>query len=481
ELGAPGVAVAVIEDGKITFTQGFGTKDPSKDDPVAPTTLFRTGSVNKMLTAVAMLQQVAAGKVSLGEPVTTYVPDFKFAVDASWAETILGQHLLTHSSGMFDYLVINAPASQKTDAALETFMTGTFGSKDFLMNPAGAFWNYSNPNYYMAGLVAEKASGKPYRQLMKEDVFTPLGMDRTYFLGSEVLEDGDYALGKTAYPMVANPVLPDTYDNAWARPAGYATSNVLDLAKFAQFLLDGNEAVLPDALLQDMKSAQIDTQVFLDLVGYGYGLFANKGAYLGDSGFYSIPIVSHGGDIPGFAADLAIVPSLHFGFISMANADGAHFTKSLVTALTTLNTLPSPGTPPDTTVDPATFGQYEGTYQDDYNVGEIVVTKVGDDLEISMPAVDAANIPYDKVLVPVVGANFALKIQGTQLAITFIPDETGVMRYFRTRVFVGTRPLAPPPPPGPALEGSARDAFLAALRLSRPPIAEQLLTPPSAR
>jgi CubicO group peptidase (beta-lactamase class C family) len=477
QLGAPGVAVAVIEDGKVTFSRGFGSKDPSKDDPVAATTLFRTGSVNKMLTAAGLLGQVAKGKVSLDQPVTTYVPDFHFTLDASWAPTIQVKHLLTHSTGMYDYLEVDVPASQKTDAALETFMTGKFADADFLMNPSGAFWNYSNPNFMMAGLIAEKTSGKTYRQLMKEDVFAPLGMDRTYFLGSEVIADGDYALGVTSYPMVANPVHPDTYDNAWARPAGYATSSVLDLAKFAQFLLDGNEAVLPKALVSEMQSPVVDTQEFLDLVHYGYGLFATKGVFLGGlDKFYTIPLVQHGGDIPGFAADLTIVPSLHFGFIAMANADGAHFTSSLVTAITTLNDLPAPATPPDLTPDPSTFGLYEGTYQDDINAGPITVTKVGDNLEVSMPNVDQANIPYEHVLTPRVGANFLLSIQGTQLGVTFIPDAGGVMRYFRTRVFVGTKAVQPPPPPV-ALEGGRREAFLAAIRRSRPSVIERLTRP----
>ncbi len=477
KLGAPGVAVAVIEDGKVTFARGFGSKDPDKDDPVAATTLFRTGSVNKMLTATGLLGQVAKGKVSLDQPATNHVPDFHFSTDASWASTILVKHLLTHSTGMYDYLEIDVPAAEKTDAALETFMTGKFANVDFLMNPSGAFWNYSNPNFMLAGLVAEKASGKTYRQLMKEDVFAPLGMDRTYFLGSEVIADGDYALGVTSYPMVDHPVRPDSYDNAWARPAGYATSSVLDLAKFAQFLLDGNEAVLPKALSDEMQSPVVDTQAFLDLVHYGYGLFAMKGVFLGGlDKFYTIPLVQHGGDIPGFAADLTIIPSLHFGFIAMANADGAHFTKSLVTAISTLNELPAPATPPDLKPDPSTFGMYEGTYNDDYNAGPIIVTKVGDNLEVSMPTVDQANIPYTPVLTPGAGNNFVLAIQGTQLQVTFIEDESGAMRYFRTRAFVGTKPQNPPPPPV-ALEGARRDAFLAAVRQARPSVIEHLTRP----
>lgn len=481
ELGAPGVAAAVIEDGKVTFAQGFGSKDPNSMVPVEPSTLFRIGSVNKMLTAAALLKHVGKGTVDLDAPVTTYLPGFHFAADATWAPTIKVEHLLTHSSAMYDYLIIDAPAAQKADAALMSFMTGDgkddFANIDFLMAPAGAFWNYSNPNFYLAGLIAEAQSGKPYRQLMKDDVFTPLGMNRTFFLGSEVIADGDYALGKTSSPGVPKIVKPDSYDNAWARPAGYASSSVLDLAKFVGFLLDGNDAVLPKALSDEMQTAKVPTQVFLDVLDYGYGLQILNHAFLGGTDqFYKLRVVEHGGDIPGFAADVYLVPESRFGFITLANSDGAHFTGSFVTAVKTLTTLPPQLPPPDLKVDPATFSAFEGTYQDDFNAGEIIVTKENNSLKVSMPAVDQANIPYDPVLVPVVGNNFRLKIQGIQLPVTFIPDASGTSRYFRTRAFVGTRPMAPPAPPKKLL-ASGRERLIAAIQQARPSAAERLAQP----
>jgi CubicO group peptidase (beta-lactamase class C family) len=480
ELGAPGVAVAVIEDGEVTFARGFGSKDPAQEVPVLPTTLFRIGSVNKMLTATAVLEQVAQGSVDLAAPVTEYVPDFHFSADATWAPSIHVHHLLTHTSAMSDYLTIDAPAPEREDAALEMFLTGEFAERDYLMAPPGAFYNYSNPNFYLAGLIAEEMAGKPYRQLMKEDVFDPLGMDRTFFLASEVLADGDYAIGKTTSPNVPSPVLPDTYENAWARPAGYASSSVLDLARFVKFLDGGNEDVLPKALSDEMQSPQVDTQEFLDMVHYGYGLQVTDGFFFGGPDqFYRMKIVMHGGDIPGFAADVIYVPSLRFGLVALANTDGAHFTKSLVTALTTLPALPAPSPPPDLTVDPAAFSAFEGVYQDDHDVGTVTVTKVGDNLEINVPALDAADIDYDPVLTPVVGNNLALAVQGTTLPVTFIADGSGVTRYLRTRVFVGARVEAPPPPM-PILSSERRSRLLEAIRRAPAPLSERLARPASA-
>lgn len=478
ELGAPGAAVAVIEDGKVTFARGFGSKDPNADVPVKATTLFRIGSVNKMLTAAALLAQVGKGKMDLEAPVTTYVPDFQFDLDPTWAPSIRGEHLLTHTSGMSDYLEIEVGAFAKTDEALESFLTGQFGSVDYLMVPAGTFYNYSNPNFYLAGLLAEKASGKLYRQVMKEEVFAPLGMDRTFFLGSEVLADGDYAIGKSGgFPGIPEIIQPDTYDNAWARPAGYASSSVLDLAKFVAFLLDGDDAIMPKSLVDEMQTPKVNMQELGDRLSYGYGLMISDGFFLGTPDDYrATKFVQHGGDIPGFAATLCYAPELRFGFIGLASTDGARLRKSMVTALETLAPLPAPSTPPDLTVDPASFDAMAGTYQDDFNVGTITVTKVGDALEVSMPAVDQAGIDYNPVLEPYAPGNFILGIQGTALPVTFIADESGEYRYFRTRAFVGIRPDAPPPPP-PALTGDRRARLLGAIRQAAPSAAEMLLLP----
>lgn len=460
-LGAPGVAVAVVEHGRVTFARGFGSKDPNADVPVLPTTLFHTGSVQKMLTATAMLQQVAAGKIDLDAPITDTVPDFDFVEDPTWAPSVHGRHLLSHTSDIVDYLKIKGPSS---DAALETFLLGSFGSVGYLMAPAGSFWNYSNPNFMLAGWLVEKTSGQTYRDYMEEHVYAPLGMTRTLQLPADVIADGDYALGKSGYPGLPEVIAPDTYDNAWARPAGYVYSNVLDLAQFVAFLAQGNEAVLPAAEHDAMQVEQVDTQLFFDTYHYGYALFVLHGAFFAPGEYRPLPIVTHGGDIPGFAADVWWIPSMDLGMVFMANADGAHFGASVVKALETLGTPPEPIELPDPTPTAAQLASYAGTYYDAHNVGTIVVTVDGAALHISMPDVDAAGVPYDPVLVPMDPRNFLLGIQGTQLGVTFIDDGASTSRWFRTRAFVGDRSASPPPPPPPP---TTIDASELAARLER--------------
>jgi CubicO group peptidase (beta-lactamase class C family) len=454
QLGAPGVAIAIVQKGQVTWSMGLGSKDPNGNDPVHDTTLFRIGSVNKMLTATALLRRVEAGQIDLQQPVTTYLPTLSFARDPSWAPSITVWNLLTHTSGIVDYLEVDS--ALRDDSALSEYLLGTFAQQEYLMVSPGRFYNYTNPGYMYAGLVTETVAGRPYRIDLKDSVLSPLAMNRTFLLPADVLADGDYALGKTVdwntgEPMVAHP---DTYDNAWARPAGYAWSSVLDLAKFVSFLAKGDSGVLSDALRNDMTGDQVNTEELLDLAHYGFGVASSRGFYIGAS-FYETRLLSHSGAIPGFAADLYYLPACDLGFITLANTDGAYFTNTLVHAITTLCDLPTPSAnPPDISVDPSSFDDYVGDYRDDFNAGQVTLSRVGDELHISIPLADAASIPYGKVLTPVSPRNFLLDIQGTQLLLTVIVDDQGKGEYLRTRAFVAARQTSGSPPtahgPSPA-------------------------------
>lgn len=437
KLGAPGVAVAILEGGKVTFASGFGSKDPESDDPVLSSTLFRIGSVNKVLTATALLQLVDSGDIDLQEPITQYLPNLTFAKDPTWAPSIQVKHLITHESALVDFLEIDS--SPALDAHLSLVMLGPAAEGLYLMAPPGRMYNYSNPGYMYAGLVAEVVSGAWYRTLMDDRVFTPLGMNRTLFLPSEVVADGDYALGKTLHWETGEPLVvqPGTYDNAWGRPAGYGWSSVLDLAKFVMFLRDGDTTVLSDSLRQEMMTPQVNTKSFLDRTSYGYGLLIQQGVFLNE--FYEIEVVQHGGAIPGFAADMYYVPACDLGFITLANTDGAYFISSLVTTLKTLCSLPAPSTPPDLNMDPTTFDAFLGTYDDPYNVGTILVTQEGNQLKVEMPLLDSLQIPYETTLAPLLPDNFALTVQGVDVPVTFLRDEQGAVEYLRARSFVAVR------------------------------------------
>ena len=433
KLGAPGAAVLVIKDGNITFARGFGTKTAG-GDPVQATTLFRIGSTTKMMTTTLLLQLVATGQVNLDDPVTKALPAFHLQPGADVATSITIRQLLSHSTGLYDYLEVDGPHD---DASLNSYLTGAFGGIEFEMAPAGRMWNYSNPNFMLAGLTAEVVGGVPYRQAMHDKVWAPLGMDRTMFLPSEVLADGDYATGVGPDGGGAMQAwAPDAYDNAWGRPAGYAFSSVYDLGKFGQFLLDGNPAVLPDAQRHAMTSPQVDMQDAGSHDQYGFGLFVSDYVYL-DDGWHPGVVVQHGGDINGFSCDLYTVPASHFVMAVLVSASDAHLNDSINFALATYADLPAAiPTPSEVYADGSTFPGLAGSYNDAFDVGRVVVTATTTAVTLSMPDLDAAKISYTAALEPLSKDNFLFTIEGYQDELTFIRDAAGKPAFIRNRAFV---------------------------------------------
>ena len=432
KLGAPGASVAIYEHGVLTFAHGFGTKGPNSTDPVLATTLFRMGSMTKALTATALLHE----NVDLGAHAKDLFPALDVQ-DPELASLTVAQ-LLTHQSGLYDYLAISGSTS---DSALQSYLgSATFASNEYFMDPPGSMWNYSNPNYYIAGAIAERASGGTYRDLVTSAVLSPLGMTRTFFLPSDVVADGDFSNGKSV-DQNGKPwdVSPTSYDNAWGRPAGYAFSSALDYGKFVSFLMHGDAAVLSADALAAMESPHVSTRELGDVESYGYGLFVDQGIFLSSNDYRSVEIVTHGGAVPGFATEFWMVPSTGFAIVTCANTDGAYFRTALANALASFGDLPAPSTPPDLSVPASSLDSMVGDYSDPHDVGTIHVTNDGGKLTVSMPLLDQHAVPYTPALVPYAPDSFYLTVQGQQLPVTFIRDTSGAVTFFRTRLFVGAR------------------------------------------
>jgi len=455
-LKIPGAAVAIVEAGETTFAVGFGSRHPQRNDPVQPTTLFRIGSVTKTLTAIGLLGLVEQGLVDINAPITDYIPEFSFARDANWAPSITVRNLLTHTSAIADYFEIDTP-EYKDDEALSRFFSGPYGELPYayLMAPAGRMFNYTNPGFMLAGWITQSVGDSYYRLYIDENVLTPLEMTRTFFLPEEVIADGDFAYGSALHWETGQPfvVEPNSYDNGWARPAGMAFSNVLDLVKVVKFLRAGQPEVLADEWRIVMQEPQMDTELFMDLVHYGYGLMVQEAGFYHPTApnFYRLRVVSHGGDVYGFSADVYYVPELDFGFVALTNASYAHLHTSFATALTTLCTMPAPVPPPDFSMTAADYARYCGQFHDAYNVGDVLVKTNAGQLTVEIPAFDQAELKYNHTLLPASRNNFILYLYGLTLfdayplQVTFILDNDGLREYFRTRSFVAQYVAATPP------------------------------------
>ena len=152
----------------------------------------------------------------------------------------------------------------------------------WLMAPPGTFYNYSNPNFDVAGLVVEALdNGRYFPDIMAEDLFQPLGMDRTTMRLAEAITDGDYAesigytydaSGNANYGDVA---IENVLDLAHARPAGAGTWTTPEqLLSFAHFLLEGDAAVLEDGLRGLLYTPHVPLGYGFDETHYGYGSYS---------------------------------------------------------------------------------------------------------------------------------------------------------------------------------------------------------------
>jgi CubicO group peptidase (beta-lactamase class C family) len=306
QVGTPGASVAVIVNGELVYEQGYGVKKRGESDPVDAETRFRIGSVTKMLTAAAVMQQVEAGTAFLDDPVSRHVPEATFT--GRWsAETMTVEQLLTHASGIPD-LYFEAQGSTDPNALGDWAATlADIG----LHAPPGTFWNYSNPNFNLAGLVAERASGADYRSYMDTSVFGPAGMTHTTFDPAEVVASGNWSWGHTPDGDGGELVYAaDEYDNFVVAPAGFAFSTAGDLVRWALLLSDGGGSVLSEESARMMQAFHQD----LDQVpgfGYGYGIFVEP--------FFDLTVRQHGGNIWGWGTYLLWHPERRFAVAVLAN------------------------------------------------------------------------------------------------------------------------------------------------------------------
>ena len=456
DKGVPGAAIAIALDGEMVYERGYGVKHSQDGGIVDKDTIFRIGSVTKMMTAAAVMQQVDEGKVDLQAPVTTYVPEFDVA--GPWpASNIKVWHLLTHSTGLPEQ--VPDIAGPTTETALTDWVTSQ--SDVQLFAEPGSFWNYCNQNFCLAGLVAERASNMSYHEYMKSQLWDRADMTRTTLLPAAVMADGNYSHGHLVNPFTGEPIVdpgtgeqiifaPDAYDNWWFAPAGFAFSTAGDLVKFAQALMDGGGNVLSPESAAAMQDEQIALHSVPDQY-YGFGIMGED--------FWGVETKYHGGNVSGWGTWLLWVPERNFAVATVGNTT-VSMTRSAYCATIVMLGL-EPPEPQDYTTDPTTWGRYTGTYEVvDYELFGLLrpaveayqatITQEDERLRLSIDLPDPLNptVPFSRTLtqgyLDTFFYDFDLDGQ-IQVDLTFIgnPENHGPTKWIRNRRFVGTQAPVP--------------------------------------
>lgn len=432
---ATGASVALWVDGKIIWVGGFGSTGSESNIQINRDTQFMIGSDTKKMTAISLLRKVSAGKIALDSKVADILPDLVME-KAPWFTQATIHDLLSMQGGISDGAEITSDTS---DSALYDYAYGTFAKEYTPLAPPSRLWNYSNPNYSIAGLIDQTIDSRAWADIVTEDIFRPLKMARTVARKSEVDKENHCAGFSVSLSDNGTPLqipLEQTWETAFTRPAGLVWSTPSDQMKLAQFIVDGNPEILDTALLRKLSEKQVC--IYPDLPGgYGYGLFVDQGISI-DNLWYDIPVWSHGGNTDTHTSTFYILPEQRFAVSILSNGEGDDFSQSLIAAIKAMVTLPPPANPPQPLFDPSELDELTGTYVDSFNLGELIVGRNGDALTISLPALDREGIEYERIMEPLSTRVWIATIDGMALDVTFVDGTDGEI-YVRNRLAVFIR------------------------------------------
>jgi CubicO group peptidase (beta-lactamase class C family) len=298
--GRPGAMVAVIRDGKVLLSKGYGFADLERSVRITPATVFTVGSNSKQFTAFAIHLLAQDGKLSLDDDIRKYVPEVP-----DFGKTITIRHLLHHTSGLRDYFELMMLTGWRGDDVITQEDALTLVERQRALNFApGQEHLYSNSGYMLLGLIVDRVSGKPLAEFARERIFEPLGMKHTQFL---------HGYG-TLVPARALPYVPSATGGYRymavgdsADGAGGLVTTAGDLALWDRNFYDGR--VGGQALVARMQA----TGVLNDGTPINYA----SGLLVGDH--RGRQLVEHGGTINGFQAQLTRFPDQHFSVVVLAN------------------------------------------------------------------------------------------------------------------------------------------------------------------
>lgn len=295
-------AVLVTKNGKPILSEVYGLADRDKKIPNSLSTKFRIGSMNKMFTAVSVLQLVQAGKIKLSEPFGKYVSDYP---NKDAASKVNIEQLLTHTGGTGDIFGPEFAQHRKDLRSLQDYVN-LYGKRALEFAP-GSRWEYSNYGFLLLGVVVERVSGKSYYDYVRENVYAPAGMSSTASLPEDE-NVPDRSIGYTSFGGQAIHPNTDTLPYR-GTSAGGGYSTVEDLQRFASALM--NHKLLSAEYTDLLTTGKVATPRGGK---YAFGFF-DDGADSGARHF------GHGGGAPGMNGDLQIYPQNGYVIAVLSNLD----------------------------------------------------------------------------------------------------------------------------------------------------------------
>jgi CubicO group peptidase (beta-lactamase class C family) len=292
-------SILIARGGDVLYERTFGFADSARARPVSATTAFGMGSGSKMYTAIVIAQLVAEGKVAWEESIAKYFPDFP---DSGFARRCQIIHLLSHTSGLNEYWTDRFVREGASIRTLADFLPFVYSEGTSF--PPGSRYAYSNSNYILAGLIAERVTRESYFDLVRKRIFQPVAMKETYW------DDEPGGKHEEAERLTGAP-------KKWrhvtfiprSSSAGGARTTARDQLTFSRALRGGR--LVPPEMLAKMTAAR-------DSAGeYGLGFELAK---RGGTRSYG-----HGGIAPGVNFELRMFPDRDITLVVMSNQDNGAY------------------------------------------------------------------------------------------------------------------------------------------------------------
>jgi CubicO group peptidase (beta-lactamase class C family) len=290
---APSVVAAIVRDGRPAWQGGWGAVDGRTPDGDVQ---YRIGSITKTFVAVLVLRLRDEGRLALTDPLEEHLPG-----------TVAGPAtigaLLAHTAGLASES--SGPWWERTPGDLRPGLADVLG-EDPQVHPAGRRHHYSNPGFALLGALVERVRGQAWDEVLRREVLEPLALTRT-----TRRPVAPHAAGWAVHPWADVLLTEPAVDTGLMAPAGQLWSTTTDLAKFAAFLLEGDERVLSPDTLAEMRAPASPPETTGADGGYGLGLqlLHRDGRQL----------AGHTGSMPGFVATVWVSPDDGLGAVVMAN------------------------------------------------------------------------------------------------------------------------------------------------------------------
>ncbi len=318
EWKVPGAAIAIVKDGRVILSKGYGLRDVKDNLPITAQTLFPIASITKSFTVATLATLSSEGKLDWDKPVREYLPDFRLYDDVLTAR-VTPRDLVTHRTGIprHDATWYRSDLSREELYARLRYLEP---NRDLRQE-----FQYNNLMFMTAGYLAGKLVGSTWEEAVQKRIFDPLGMKSSGFdLGAAIKSSPDVA---HAYRKDDNEAVHDvppyTGDKALG-PAGAIVSNLSDMTQYLLMYLNqgkhGDKQIISVGDFRAMTSPQMilhssDLDPEIGYLHYGMGLFVTT--YRGHK------YVEHGGNLDGFSLLISFLPDDHIGCVVLLNMEGS--------------------------------------------------------------------------------------------------------------------------------------------------------------